>query len=140
MACGTSGGNTTVYRTFQKQTHCHTCICLILCFPALPPPPLPLTLHRALLPSSQGEQNLIPGRTDFQCLNAPRTPHIVPIPIHEGHGNELERPKHRESSLISVVVPLRLRRGAPLCHHHSILASIQPSFLLSPSQRRFAPV
>ncbi|KAI0267997.1 hypothetical protein BGY98DRAFT_1180543 [Russula aff. rugulosa BPL654] len=51
-----------------------------------PPPPPPLHLHRFLLPN-QGE---LSPRTRSLSTSL-RTPHISPIPIHEEHGNELER-------------------------------------------------
>jgi hypothetical protein len=103
--------------------------------PTLPPPPPPLHLHRGLLPN-QGELSPWTRRLSKSL----RTPHITPIPIHEEHGNELERAQAPRivTSFSSRCLSV-LNAGALLRHRHSILVSAQPSFLL-PSKRRFATV
>lgn len=61
--------------------------------PASPRPRPPLLLYRVLLPN-QDETSPWMRRLSMSS----RTSHIVPVPIHEGQGNELERNKRLESS------------------------------------------
>jgi hypothetical protein len=119
----------------SEPTRCRTRICLIRF-----PQPSHLCLRLCIAVYSPAKANLIPEHADSQRTYAPRTPHVVPIPIHEVLYNELERHKRRKPS------PYFRRGLSALDARHSFATitlswrPLKPSFLLSPSRRRFASV
>ena len=85
--CGGGGSHvhmSTLKLDVSERTRSHTRIGIDSRPPAPPPSPSPLPLYRSLLPS-QGE----PTPWMRRLSTSLRTPHIVPILIHEEHGVNL---------------------------------------------------